>query len=61
MPPFAYEMHEMARLAWAPARAVSDVTRTWLENPMNPLSYTAAGRNLHRLPDLDLRDPKQGA
>ena len=46
MPPFAYEMREMARLAWAPARAVSDVTRTWLENPMNPLSYTAAGRNL---------------
>src|ERR1700704_652272 len=46
MPPFAYEMHEMAHLAWAPARAVSDVARTWLESPINPLSYTAAGRNL---------------
>jgi poly(3-hydroxybutyrate) depolymerase len=46
MPPFAYEMHEMAHLAWAPARAVSDVARTWLEHPGNPLSYTAAGRNL---------------
>ena len=45
MPPFAYEMHEMAHLAWAPARAVSDVGRTWLESPINPLSYTAAGRN----------------
>jgi poly(3-hydroxybutyrate) depolymerase len=46
MPPFAYEMHEMAHLAWAPARAVSDAARTWLEHPGNPLSYTAAGRNL---------------
>src|ERR1700704_1830343 len=46
MPPFAYEMHEMTHLAWAPARAVSDVARTWLEHPGNPLSYTAAGRNL---------------
>jgi poly(3-hydroxybutyrate) depolymerase len=46
MPPFSYEMHEMAHLAWAPARAVSDAARTWLESPINPLSYTAAGRNL---------------
>jgi poly(3-hydroxybutyrate) depolymerase len=46
MPPFAYEMHETAHLALAPARAVSDVLRTWLEHPANPLSYTAAGRNL---------------
>jgi poly(3-hydroxybutyrate) depolymerase len=46
MPPFSYEMHEMAHLAWAPARAVSD---TWLEHPGNPLSYTAAGRNLAKI------------
>jgi hypothetical protein len=46
MPPFAYEMHEMAHLALAPARALSDVARTGLESPINPLSYTAAGRNL---------------
>ena len=39
-------MHEMAHLALAPARAFSDVARTWLEHPINPLSYTAAGRNL---------------
>jgi poly(3-hydroxybutyrate) depolymerase len=32
--------------ALAPARAVSDAARTWLEHPGNPLSYTAAGRNL---------------
>jgi poly(3-hydroxybutyrate) depolymerase len=46
MPPFSYEMHEMAHLALAPARALSDVARTWLESPINPLSYTTAGRNL---------------
>ena len=46
MPPFSYEMHEIAHLAWAPARAVSDAARTWLESPINPLSYTATGRNL---------------
>ena len=46
MLPFSYELHEMAHFAWAPARAVSDVARTWLENPINPLSLTAAGRNL---------------
>ena len=44
MLPFAYETHEMAHFALAPARAVSDVARTWLENPINPQSYTAAGR-----------------
>lgn len=46
MPPFSYEMHEMAHLALAPARAMTDVARTWLESPINPFSYTAAGRNL---------------
>ena len=46
MLPFSYELHEMAHFALAPARAVSDVARTWLENPINPLSFTAAGRNL---------------
>jgi len=46
MLPFSYELHEMAHFALAPARAVSDVARTWLENPINPLSLTAAGRNL---------------
>ena len=46
MPPFAYEMHELTHLALAPLRAMSDVARTWLESPMNPVSYTHAGRNL---------------
>jgi poly(3-hydroxybutyrate) depolymerase len=39
-------MHEMAHLALAPARALSDVAKTWLESPINPLSYTTAGRKL---------------
>lgn len=46
MPPFAYELHDMAHLAVAPVRALTDVARTWLESPINPFSYTAAGRNL---------------
>jgi poly(3-hydroxybutyrate) depolymerase len=46
MPPFSYEMHEIAHLALAPARALSDVARVWLDNPINPLSHTAAGRKL---------------
>jgi poly(3-hydroxybutyrate) depolymerase len=46
MPPFAYEMHELTHIALAPMRAMTDVARTWLESPINPVSYTAAGRNL---------------
>lgn len=46
MPPFAYEVHELTHFALAPMRAMSDVARTWLESPINPLSYTPAGRNL---------------
>src|ERR1019366_8429293 len=44
MLPFSYEMHEMAHFASAPERAFSDVARTWLENPLNPLSYAAAAQ-----------------
>jgi poly(3-hydroxybutyrate) depolymerase len=45
MPPFSYEMHEMAHLAVAPVRIASHVARTWWKSPVNPLSYTALGRN----------------
>ncbi|WOJ89772.1 polyhydroxyalkanoate depolymerase [Methylocapsa polymorpha] len=46
MPPFSYEMHEMAHLAVVPARIASHVAQTWWKSPANPLSYTAFGRNL---------------
>ncbi|MCI0600155.1 MAG: polyhydroxyalkanoate depolymerase [Beijerinckiaceae bacterium] len=46
MPPFAYEMHDLTHIALAPVRAIWDVARSWLESPINPVSYTAAGRNL---------------
>ncbi|MBO0734823.1 MAG: polyhydroxyalkanoate depolymerase, partial [Methylocapsa sp.] len=46
MPPFAYELHELTYFALAPVRALTDVARTWLESPINPVSYTSAGRNL---------------
>jgi poly(3-hydroxybutyrate) depolymerase len=43
---YAYQFHEMAYLALAPARAMSDVTRSWFKNPINPLAHTPVGRNL---------------
>ena len=42
---FAYPMYEMAHLALAPARAVSDATRLMFKHPLNPWSYTPLGRN----------------
>jgi poly(3-hydroxybutyrate) depolymerase len=43
---FSYHFVEMAHLAMAPARALSDFTRLTFKNPANPLSHTTAGRNL---------------
>ena len=43
---YAYHFFEMAQLAMAPARALSDFTRLAFKNPFNPLSYTPIGRNL---------------
>ena len=42
---FAYPMYELAHLALAPARAVSDATRLIFKNPLNPWTYTPLGRN----------------
>ena len=42
----SYQMYEMAHLALLPARLVSDATRMWFKNPLNPASYTPFGRNL---------------
>ena len=42
----AYQMYELAHLALAPARAMSDMTRLVLRNPMNPVRLTAVGRNM---------------
>jgi poly(3-hydroxybutyrate) depolymerase len=46
MNPYSYQMHEMAYLALAPARAMSDVTRSWFKNPINPMTHTTVGRNV---------------
>jgi poly(3-hydroxybutyrate) depolymerase len=43
---YSYQMHEMAYLALAPARALSDVARVWFNNPINPLTHTHVGRNV---------------
>jgi poly(3-hydroxybutyrate) depolymerase len=43
---YAYHFLEMAQLAMAPARALSDFTRLTFKNPANPLAYTPLGKNL---------------
>ncbi|MCI4677226.1 polyhydroxyalkanoate depolymerase [Rhodoblastus acidophilus] len=43
---YAYHFYEMAHLAMAPARALSDLTRLTFKNPANPMAYTPLGRNL---------------
>ncbi len=43
---YGYQFFEMAQLAMAPARALSDVTRLTFKNPANPMTYTSVGRNL---------------
>jgi poly(3-hydroxybutyrate) depolymerase len=41
-----YQFYEMAHLAVAPARALSDAARFLLKNPLNPLTHTVWGRNM---------------
>lgn len=48
----SYQMYEMAHLAMLPARVVSDATRIWFKNPLNPASYTALGRNIAAYAEL---------
>ncbi|HLH12758.1 MAG TPA: polyhydroxyalkanoate depolymerase [Methylovirgula sp.] len=43
---YSYQLHEMAYLALAPARAYSDMARLWFKNPINPLAHTPVGRNV---------------
>ena len=43
---YSYQLHEMAYLALAPARAFSDIARVWFNNPINPLAHTQIGRNV---------------
>ena len=46
MNPFSYQAYEMAYLAMAPARAVSNAASFWAKNPLNPLSRTYLGRTV---------------
>ncbi len=48
----SYQMYEMAHLAMAPARAVSDATRFWLRTPFNPVAETEFGRNVAAYAEL---------
>ena len=46
MNPLSYQAHEMAYLAVAPARAMSDFARFWARSPLNPISKTYLGRTI---------------
>ena len=46
MTPFDYQFYEMAHLALAPARAMSDAAKMFFKNPMNPMTHTIWGRNM---------------
>ena len=48
----SYQMYEMAHLAMAPARALSDATRFWLGTPFNPVANTPFGRNVAAYAEL---------
>ena len=43
---YSYNIYEMAHLALAPARAMSDAARLMFKNPLNPLTHTPFGRNM---------------
>lgn len=49
---FSYHMYEMAHLALSPARAMSDATRIFFKNPVNPWAHTHVGRNLAATAEL---------
>ena len=42
----SYQQYELAHLAMLPARVLSDATRLWFKNPLNPITYTPFGRNM---------------
>ena len=43
---YSYQIYEMAHLALAPARVISDATRLMYQNPINPFAHTSFGRNV---------------
>ena len=49
---YSYQLYEMAHLALAPARALSDATRHLLKNSMNPMAHTAVGKNIAAAAEL---------
>lgn len=42
----SYQLYEMAHLALAPARVISDVAHFAFHNPWNPLAHTPLGKNI---------------
>ena len=46
MNPLSYQVHELAYLAFAPARAATEFARFWARNPLNPVANTPLGRTI---------------
>jgi poly(3-hydroxybutyrate) depolymerase len=57
----AYLFYDAAHAMLAPARAMSDVTRFVLANPVNPFSYTQAGRTVSAACELFERTTRRYA
>ena len=49
---YSYQVYEMAHVALAPARAVSDAAHFVFRNPWNPFSNTPLGRNISAAAEL---------
>ena len=49
---YSYQLYEMAHLALAPARAVSDAALHFFKNSMNPMAHTAVGKNIAAAAEL---------
>ena len=46
MNPLSYQFHELAYLAFGPARAATEFARFWARNPLNPVANTPVGRTI---------------
>ena len=46
MNPLPYQLHELAYMAMAPARAFSDAAKFWARSPLNPIAKTPIGRTI---------------
>ncbi|WP_306260336.1 polyhydroxyalkanoate depolymerase [Pararhizobium sp. IMCC21322] len=54
-----YHWYEMSHAAFAPLRAVADATKLYYDNPLNPLSHSAVGKNVSAACELFERSTRR--